>query len=231
MTSLPTGKIEVRLLSEAIFASGEKESHLVHSRALTDQYGFVYFHAKSLKGQLKRQAFWLLERYRCFDMAIAMQFFNSIERLFGINGNERSIHWPESKERYASQGIMRLGALELPADVKRHFLQMMQEDKDDEYYSLSPHDFIAAQTYIRSGIELEKGKAKDKRLVTYHTVREDLVFYSPVTFESVPSKEELDHLNRIVRSLDRIGAGIHRGHGEVEARLFINGTEMAGEGK
>jgi len=213
----------VRLLSEAIFASGEKESHLVHSRALTDRYGFVYFHAKSLKGQLKKQAFWLLDRYRSLDMEKAGHFLKSIERLFGLNGNERELHWPESKERHASQGIMRLSALELPAAVKNDFLQMMKDDEEEEYYALSIHDLIAAQTYIRSGIELENGTAKDKSLTTYHTVREGLVFYASVSFESMPLQEDLDNLDRIVRSLDRIGAGIHRGYGEVEARLFLNG--------
>ncbi|MCS7461182.1 hypothetical protein N0M98_13595 [Paenibacillus doosanensis] len=225
MINLPTGKIEIRLLSEAIFASGEKESHIVHSRALTDRDGFVYFHAKSLKGQLKRQAFWLLEQYRSFDLEKAKAFLHSIERLFGLNGNERSIHWPGSEERYSSQGTMRLGALELPAAVKSYFLKMMKDDEADEYYTLSTHDLIAAQTHIRSRIEVKNGTAKDKSLTTYHTVREDLVFYATVSFESRPHAEDLENLNRIVCSLERIGAGIHRGHGEVEARLFLSGVE------
>jgi hypothetical protein len=63
--------------------------------------------------------------------------------------------------------------------------------------------------------------AKNKMLNTFHTVRKGLIFYSTVSFEEKSSDIMIKDLAKIVYSLRRIGAGIHRGRGEVNSRLFI----------
>ena len=251
MLSRKNYKIEVRICSEAVFSSGEKERNLVHRKVLTDRYGLVYFHAKTFKGQLKRQAFWLLRQYQRFDFDRAKFFFKSIAVLFGINGEELEIlndglsqkfspsveifsddeqlkmnNSGQNRQYFSSiQGIMKLSALELDERVRNYFITLQSENERNEYYRISPHDLIEAQTNIRTGIQLEQGKARDKRLTTYHTVKEGLVFYSRLLFDADP-KDYLCDLKRIVHSLDRIGAGVHRGRGEVEACLLEDGREV-----
>ncbi|NGP61239.1 hypothetical protein FLT15_23695 [Paenibacillus thiaminolyticus] len=241
-------KIEVRLHSEAIFSSGEKERNLVQSKVLADRYGFVYFHAKSLKGQLKRQAFWLLNQYKEFDRERAKSFFASIVVLFGINKEEIERFLPKMftqddpdfQKVYCQQqpGILRFGHLELDEQVRNRFIALQAEDGEEGYYRITPHDLIEAQTHIRTGIQLEDGKIKDRMLTTYHTVKRGLIFYSSITMEPysydaegprrVESQDMSNHLanlQRIVSSFRRIGAGIHRGRGEVAARLLVDGKE------
>lgn len=241
-------QIEVCLRSEAIFSSGEKERNLVQSKVLADRHGFVYFHAKSLKGQLKRQAFWILEQYRNIGIEHAKSFFASIVVLFGINEEEINNFFPREltlddpafQQTYCHQqpGILRLGHLELDERIRNHFIALQAEDEDEEYYRITPHDLIEAQTHIRTGIQVKDGTALDGMLTTYHTVKQGLAFYSSLTLEpqTYESKNQiilnqqdmaghLANLQRIVSSFRRIGAGIHRGRGEASARLLVNGEE------
>lgn len=220
-----TYKIEIEICSEAIFTAGEKERNIVQSRAQTDKYGFVYFHAKTLKGQLKRQAFWLLGQYSNIDKSLSDSFYDSIIKLFGINYVEAKIvnekYELDIPKECQQAGLIRLSNLELDEKLRKYFIQLQKEDAENGYYRISPHDLIEAQTHIRTGIQLEDGVAKDKMLSTFHTVRKDLVFYSKVIFEEKPSDITINDLARIVYSFRRIGAGIHRGRGEVKSRLFI----------
>ncbi|MEK4372389.1 hypothetical protein [Paenibacillus sp. FSL R5-0473] len=229
--------LELRLLSEAIFASGEKERNLVQSRALSDDYGFVYFHAKSLKGQLKRQALWLLRQYIAIgkgNYAQAYDFLYSMDVLFGVNTWELGKAWGleefmsgylkyrQAEKGLRGQGMMKLTHLELPHEVKDAFRTII----DSSEFSI--HDLISAQTYIRTEIQLEEGIVKDKMLNTYQAVKKGFVFQAQIFFEEDPT-QVLPDLLRIICSLDRIGAGVHRGRGEIEATLLINGKDARQE--
>lgn len=221
-----TYKIEIEIRSEAIFTSGEKEGNLVQTRAQTDQYGFVYFHAKTLKGQLKRQAFWLLKQYVNIDRRLSVSFYNSIIKLFGVNymevNNIRKRYGLRPSEEWQCPGLMRLSNLELDKNLRNYFIALQKEDESNGYYRISPHDLIEAQTHIRTGIQLENGVVKDKMFNTFHTVRKGLIFYSTVSFEEKLSDSVINDLARIIYSFRRIGAGIHRGRGEINSRLLDN---------
>lgn len=219
-------KLEIFILSEAIFSSGEKEHNLVQTKVLADQDGFVYFHAKTLKGQLKRQAFWLLEQYKSFDENRAKEFFASVVKLFGINNTEINAYCPDSskKDYHQQQGIMQLSNLELNETVRRYFNSLKLKKGKEGYCNISAHDLIEAQTNIRTGIQLENGVTKNKMMTTYHTVKEGLYFYGTLHF-SENVEPYLQDLKRIIYSFKRMGAGIHRGRGEVEAKLYINDVE------
>lgn len=220
-------KIEVRLLSEAIFSSGEGERNLVHSKVLADRHGFVYLHAKTLKGQLKQRAFWLWNQYRSCDEQRADEFLESTVRLFGINNEERKFYGVETGRndtRLDSVGIMKLGHLQLDEKIRSFFLNIMHRDKLNEYYTHTHHDLIEAQTHVRTSIQVEDGVVVERRITNYHTVKKGLIFYSTLWFDEDPSRY-LSDLNRIIRSFRRIGAGTHRGRGKIEARLLIDGKE------
>lgn len=224
--------IEIKLRSETIFASGEKERNLVQSRALSDEYGFVYFHAKSLKGQMKRQALWLLRQYIAIgngNYDRAYEFLHSMDRLFGVNTWEVEEAWGLKEflrdylshvpgHRLQGQGIMKLSHLELPQQVKDYFADLIDSNE------FSSHDLITAQTHIRTEIQLENDVIKDKMLNSYQAVKKGLVFQSRLFFDDHPGPL-LPDLSRIIYSMERIGAGVHRGRGEIEARLLIDGMD------
>ncbi|MBE1555403.1 RAMP superfamily CRISPR-associated protein [Sporosarcina limicola] len=236
MTLNQTYQIEIQLLSEAIFASGEKERNLAQSKVLTDQYGFVYFHAKSLKGQLKKQAFWLYKQYEHLDPQHAATFLQSLAVLFGINKLEMKHYAPKFKKHdFPTQGIMRLSNLELPESVRRYYIELLSKDRDAGYSHLSSHDLIEAQTELRTAIQLEDGVTKDQMFTTYQAVKKGLIFYSTITFvtDSINPKDDLNPINyiedllRILGSMTRIGAGVHRGRGKIEARLLQEGKKVS----
>ncbi|OEF97141.1 RAMP superfamily CRISPR-associated protein [Desulfuribacillus alkaliarsenatis] len=223
-------KIQMRLCSEAIFDSGERERNTVQSKVLSDSYGFVYFHAKTLKGQLKKQAYWLLKQYKTIDEIqktnYGESFYESIVRLFGFNSQETS-KLPEGNKynsnRGSVPGVMRLSNLELDETIRRYFIQLHQEDLEQDYFRLSPYELINAQTNVRIGIQMEDGVIKNNMFNSYHTVKEGMYFYSNVTFEDVSEVKQpvIDDLARIIYSFKRIGAGIHRGRGEISAQLLV----------
>lgn len=228
---MPSGHkytVEVTLASEAIFNSGEKERNLVHAKALADRYGLVYFHAKTFKGQLKRQAFWLLQQYRSFDERRAQQFLRSIIALFGINRDELNLFANGLGDNdQQSAGMMKLGHLQLDERIRQFFIQLQLLDRQERYTVISPHDLIEAQTCIRTSVQIEDDVVRDRMMTTYHTVKEGLTFYSEVVFEEDASAYIRD-LERIVCSLRRIGAGIHRGRGRVVARLLSQDKKEGG---
>lgn len=226
-------KIEIEICSEAIFNSGEKEGNLVQSRAQTDKHGFIYFHAKTLKGQLKRQAMWLLKQYINIDSKLADEFYRSIVNLFGINNEEVSNIYENYnilyRGDYPSVGIIKLSNLELDKRIRQYFVDYQSEDKDQMYYRISPHDLIEAQTHIRTGIQLEYDIAKNRMINSFHTVKKGLFFYTTVSFEETNMLTDslLQDFARIVYSFKRIGAGIHRGRGEIKSKLLVRENEEA----
>ena len=172
-------RLKVVIKSEAIFNSGEEDENLVNQKVLADKYGRVYFHAKSLKGELKNTAYWILEQYKLIDSKRAKSFLNSIIKLFGINSEEIKLHFNKNDDSKGSiQGIINLSNLELDNRTKSWIKQIQLEDREDEYYRITPQDFINAQTNVRTSIKLKNGVVEDKMMTTYHTVKNGLAFYS-----------------------------------------------------
>lgn len=221
-------RIRVRLLSEAIWDSGEQAANHVHTQALSDTNGFVYYHAKTFKGQLKKQAIWLYRLYKeAGEKETAAQFIEAVADLFGWGKEEEKTYQIENVKWRT--GIMRLGHLELPDAVKKYLLGLLQEDIDSEgphFYHFSPQDLLEAQTQIRAMIQLENQIVKDRMFRLFHTVKEEMTFESRLEFETLPQLYQLKTLLRIVCSLERLGAGVNRGRGKVKATLWINGQSV-----
>lgn len=216
-------KLKIIIKSEAIFTNGETGGNIVNAKALTDEYGFVYYHAKTLKGQLKRQGYWLLKQYKnmenCEERKI--QFTKNLAKIFGMNIEEQEMYEINKTVSLNEAGIMRLSNLTLGEDIRNYFIEIQNKDEKEDYYKITAHDLIEAQTNIRTGIQVENGVAANKMMTTYHTVKNGLIFYSILEFVEDP-KEYLNDLYRIIKSIRYLGAGTHRGRGEIEAELLVN---------
>lgn len=244
-------RMQVELLSEAIFSSGEKEANTVQSKALTDSNGFVYYHAKSLKGLLKKKAIWILKHYAKIDEQLSVQFLHSIIELFGMNNEELSLLYEDmylllkndslllkeladKKDCFQQCNrklpLMKIGHLELPENVRAYYKKIYEQqlstsEEDKDYIIISRHDLIEAQTHVRVGIQLQDGVIQDRMFTSMHTVRKGLVFYAPIVLDGEVTDQVKDDFFRIIYALDRIGAGIHRGYGEIKTRLLIQSSE------
>lgn len=246
MESENTYSIKVEIISEAVFNSGEEEKNTVNQKVLADENGFVYMHAKTFKGQLKKQALWLCKRYENIDLAkqnggnrpsVENRFLKSIEKLFGLGPQEYKFIFSSEGDKDPKagelaieprQGIMKVGNLELDERIRSYFMDIQSEDIQAGYYRISPADILQAQTNIRTGIRIENGVAKENMMRTYHTVKDGLVFYSRLRFDEEPY-DYIEDLNKVIKLFRKIGAGTNRGRGKVKASLLVNGQEYKPE--
>lgn len=230
--------LKITLKSEAIFNSGEEEQNLVNDKVLADEYGFVYFHAKTLKGQLRRRARWLgnkLAKINGEDNIPAYE--ESIIKLFGSEyqgGSVQSKSGDKKNEElntrvpdYNHRGIMTLTNLELEKELRDYFRSINNDDNENDLeYKITPYDMIEAQTNRRTRIQLgEGGTCEEHMMMTYHTVKDGLVFYSEINLLDEINGKDLAVLNAIVNSLDNIGSSINRGRGKIKAVLLNDKRE------
>lgn len=226
--------LKITLKSEAIFNSGEEEQNLVSDKVLADEYGFVYFHAKTLKGQLRKRAEWLRNKLLQIKGEEKIKAYEkSIVKLFGseYQGNKVKNSLSKAKKNrdtdYNHRGIMTLRNLELSEEL-RDYLKFINSNRDTDNleYKITPYDMIEAQTNRRTRIQIgEDGTNEESMMMTYHTVKDGLVFYSEINFLDEIDKKDLTALNAIVNSLEYIGSSINRGRGKIKAELLINKIE------
>ncbi|WP_425448646.1 RAMP superfamily CRISPR-associated protein [Dethiothermospora halolimnae] len=213
-------KIRVELLSEGIFNSGEEQKNSVNNKVLTDKDGFVCYHAKTLKGVLKERGE-LIGKNLLSISSKADIIEDLLLELFGSRFNDNSIS--ETKK-----GIMNLSNLEINGEVKKIIKEInILDSESDGYKGITKYDLIEAQTNIRTHIQLEEGIIKDKRLGSYHTVKNGLIFISDINFDREPAKDQVALLNIIVNSLDYIGGCTNRGRGKVKAVLLKDDKEVS----
>lgn len=207
--------IKFTLESEAIFNSAEADGNLVQMKVLADEDGFVYFHAKTLKGQMKDVAFWIYEKYKSIDLPYANQFLKDTVSLFGISKQEIEDRNLQNESLSSCEGIMKIGNIELKNEIKDFFRQLYIEDDESKYHRITRHDVIDAQTEVRTSIQIQDGVAKNNGFVTYHTVKNGLEFYCEVTIDDSgeDSTTLAETFEKIVKATRRIGAGTQRGRG------------------
>ncbi len=215
-------KLEVKIDSEAIFNSGESDGNIVQMKVLTDEDGFVYYHSKTLKGQLKDVALWIYKEYKKLDDKKAKRFIEIVCELFGFNKEEYEYHQIDTTIKLYELGKLKVGHLELDEETKDFFYKWFEVEKDKSYITLSKHELIQAQTKIRTNISIVDGVVKKGGLVNFHTVRQGLTFYSTIEVDDtvVDEKEITEVLKLITGGFKRIGANAHRGRGCITAEII-----------
>ncbi len=221
--------LKVILESEAIFNSGEEEQNLVNNKVLVDEYGFVYFHAKTLKGQLRKKAKWLenkLASIKGKDKII--KYKESIVKLFGSEYRDSKTKNDSQQNEfnkalaYNNRGVMILSNLELKKEIRDYFKSInINNELDNLEYKITPYDIMEAQTNRRARIQIGKdGVSEEHMMMTYHTVKDGLIFYSEINFLDEIDENDLTALNAIVSSLENLGSSINRGRGKIKAELL-----------
>jgi CRISPR/Cas system CSM-associated protein Csm3 (group 7 of RAMP superfamily) len=215
--------IKITLESEAVFNSGEEDRNLVNEKVLSDEDGFVYLHAKTFKGILRQRGKWICDKlggiYEEFDN-------NIIDRMFGTQGNP--ILDDDTEYIGSTTSILQIGNLELNDDIKEIF-RLFNTSEDGIDYKITPYELEQAQTNIRTKIKIgEKGVVQEHRTMAYHTVKKGLEFYSNVNLNINNAKERVKYellLALIVNNIDKIGASVNRGRGQVKGELLYENKE------
>lgn len=190
-------KIEVKLLSEAIFGSGHSIPGSVDLEIVYDDYGFPYMKAKTFKGNL---------REAMCNAAILLdnEFEETMESLMGKERNGIEV-WK----------TLKFSDCMLPENV-REFIKLAIENN-----KIQASEVKDALTSIRSFTSIDDdGSYKEGSLREYRVIKKGLIFEVEVNCERKLAEKELGLLAVSVKSLKHIGTMRTRGKGRVDCRLI-----------
>ena len=206
-------RIKVRLLSDAIFGSGNAVPGVVDADVLHDENGFPDMKGKTLKGKIKEE-FVHLCKCRSGAASLRPSDEESVERLFGKADSD-------------IDGKLYISDLKAEQQLRDFFAEMMKASAGTED-AITPDDILDSMTAIRSftAIDYRTGVAKEGALRRIRVINKDLVFYAQVqTMEKLsPHDEAL--LGASVAALRYLGTMETRGKGLVECRLMEDDEDI-----
>jgi CRISPR/Cas system CSM-associated protein Csm3 (group 7 of RAMP superfamily) len=191
--------VEINLMSDTIFGSGNGVPGDVNVDVLLDEYGFPYFKGKTFKGKLREEA----------------------DNIVGWTGNERLksavkklFGEPDWDDLRLYDGKLCFGDFTLSDGIKKVLKSKIENN------SIGRQELIDSLTIERSFTQMEEGVAKDKTLRTVRAVRKGLSFYGEVI-----SLGYLDEYGKAILAgaagmLKYLGTMETRGFGQVEIDLF-----------
>lgn len=195
-------KIEIELLSEAIFGSGYSIPGSVDLEVVYDDYGLPYMKAKTFKGNLRKQ---MIESIDILKKCHNIDFNNELNRLLGSENCGVSA-WENIK---ISDCCIR-------ENIKNFLIYAIENKYIDR------KEITEALTDTRSFTAIEDdGSYKKGSLRQVRVIRKGLKFYSDICCERDLSDTELSILASGVSSMRHIGSMRTRGKGEVRLRLLI----------
>lgn len=196
--------LEMELLSETIFGSGEAIPGSVDSEIVYDEVGLPYLKGKTLKGVLREEANNIV--------SLSNGYFENkdIEKIFGKVDNDEI-----NKVAFSH------------CKVKDNISNLIEKAVTDRNSVISKEDIFEAVTDIRYFTAInEKGIAKKGTLRELRTINRGLVFTAKINIlEELSEKEEM-LLAMAVSSLKHVGMMRNRGKGNIRCTLSINNKEI-----
>lgn len=204
-------KIEIQLLSETIFGSGESVSNSVDMEVLNDNYGIPYMRGKTFKGKLRVEVESIASYLSDFSKEDYMKYAHG---MFGIEG----------RRGYDSSHI--LETLKFSDCTISKNIKMLIEN-EVEQGSITKEDIKDALTEVRSFTSIDdKGIAINNSLRQARVVKKDLTYYVDINIGRKLECVEEGLLAAGVYSLRNIGAMESRGKGRVQCKLYKNDEDV-----
>ncbi len=196
-------RIEIELLTESIFGSGQSIPGDVDLEIVYDEYGFPYMKAKTFKGNLREQVDKVV---KVLKESYKLNYEEYIERLFG-GENDGLNNWK----------TLKFSDCQLDKDVRGVLIYAIKNGE------INKNEIKKSLTDVRSFTSIGKdGISKDGSLRHFRVIKKGLKFNVIVNCERELKDVELSILAAGISSLKHIGTMRTRGKGEIEARLFIN---------
>lgn len=196
--------IEITLLSDTTFGTGDGIVGLIDQEVEYDQYGFPFLRGRTLKGLLCDECDTFIAGIEAEDET-ELKLRRIRDQLFGVGG---SVTKKESHLHF-SDAILPLAI--------QHTLKS---------YGLPTHEILNALTVIRrqTAVENATGVAKPHSLRSQRAVIHGLIFEAAIDCKQAldPAAEEL--LDLSCRLLRRLGTQRNRGRGRVKCRLIDNSS-------
>lgn len=208
-----TGKlqIEIKLLSETIFGSGETVSNSVDIEVLHNELGIPYMKGKTFKGKLREE---VEEATKLLQISTGKNFKTEVDALFGQEGG-----YSDDKSNILS--TLKFSNCEISENIRNMLGESIKTGQ------VSKEEILGAFTDVRSFTSIgEDGIAKDGSLRQGRVVKKDIKYYVDLNIGRNLTNIEKGLLAAGVSSLRNIGAMESRGKGRVEGRLLEDGKDV-----
>jgi CRISPR-associated protein Csx10 len=191
--------VEIKLLSDTIFGSGNAVPGNANVDVLMDEYGIPYFKGKTFKGKLREEA----ENIVSWSGNVKLD--SAVKKLFGE---------PDWDDVTLYDGKLCFGDFSLSHGIKNVLKSKIKSQ------SIGRQELIDSLTIERSFTQMEDGAAKDKSLRTARAIRKGLSFYGEIV-----SLGPLDEYGKAILAgaagmLKYLGTMETRGFGQVEMDLI-----------
>ncbi|AYF54391.1 CRISPR-associated protein [Clostridium novyi] len=200
--------VEIKLLSETTFGSGESKNGNVNTDILLDNEGLPYFLGKTFKGCLRKSIEDILKPFYCKS---GKNFSQIIKDLFGRGNYKKDPKTKEEKEsiEYQRDGKLKFSNFYLHKDI----LDIFDKGNKDE--------ILDVLTDVRFSIKMneELGVADKGSLRAIRVLKKDLVFVGFIECENKLADNEFEILKRGILSLKNLGVNKSRGKGHVEVSI------------
>ena len=196
---MTTLDLHLKLLSDATFGRGDGVAGLVDSEVEHDINGLPFLRGRTLKGLLAEECSNIL-----FTLGKHTTLQEAARKLFGNPGSDE-----------ASGAIMRVGAAQLPEDL-REVIRASIANKN-----LQPAEVLESLTAIRrqTAVDVATGAPDTGSLRSMRVILRDTVFTATLTFFEKPEEVHLALLAACVKAFRRAGTGRNRGRGRLVAWL------------
>lgn len=204
-------KVEVKLISEAIFGSGETVSNSVDIEVLQNELGIPYIKGKTIKGKLREEVEAVAT---LIEKTTGKNYTEYVEGLFGKEG------------KYSVDTSNVLNTLKFSnCEISTNISDILRKSINDG--ELSKEEVLGAFTELRSFTSIDaNGIAKKGSLRQARVVKKDIKYYVTITSGRNLTQIEKGLLAAGVSSLRNIGAMESRGKGRVSCRLLENEIDV-----
>ena len=243
-------KIEIELLSDATFGSGESKNGVVNTEILLDKDGFPYMNAKTFKGILKNSFEEILSSYYIQNGISGNSFKKFINKLFGKSGqnllqnNQLSVKFEDLVLSEKLRDAINNKLIKLNDDkdsvnvlVKDEFLlkksnlfkkidfSNLEELENNEVQinnvQINKDEIIMKSlTDIRFSTKIENGVSENNSLRAERVIRRGLKFETNIILYGDISEDEQEMFELGIKTLKHIGTKKSRGRGYVKTSII-----------
>jgi hypothetical protein len=197
-------RIRLTLESDAAFGRGSGIPGLIDQDIVLDAYGCPYLHGRTLKGLLSEVCSEILYSLKT-DEQVVQPWIEAADQLFGIPGS-----------KLESQGKMRIGHAQLPADLRTAIRHAVDRGAD----SWTPDEVTESLTTIRHQTALETGGAPDSHtLRAVRVILRRTVFHADLHMPAGETPGQKGLIAACVKGLRRAGLARNRGRGRLIAAI------------
>lgn len=198
-------EIEVELLSETIFGSGETESNSVDIEVLKDSVGIPYLKGKTFKGKLREEVEAVAKIIKEFS---GKEYTQYVIDLFG-------------EEEVYNHGTLKFSSCKINENIEKNLKYAVENN------IISKEQVLSSFTEVRSFTSIEEdGIAKKGSLRQGRVIRKSLKYYVQITTTRELNIIEKGLLAAGVKALRNIGAMESRGKGRIESKLLEDGKDI-----